>query len=400
MAMKKYLRLIIEIVMGLLLAGALAFGYWSYTGKNHIMSELNEASEGVSEAQEELEKLTKELEEAKEHLEEYEPAAKQLAAVKESFANGVVLADYEAFIKAQKGPTTSERQLGLGALRLLTKGAEDPETVSAFQKALEMAEWSSRVKSICAAQNALAAAGQKVKVLADCALEKEEKAHKKGHAVHWDYAGDMGPENWGDEFPVCGKGQKQAPLNITGPFEKSKDVLVVNYKEGPLKILNNGHTIQVNVEPGSTLKINKDVYNLLQFHFHRPSEEQIDGKPMAMVAHFVHKNAEGKLAVLGVLLNDGKDNAAIQTLWNNAPKAEGPEVVVDKVKFDPSSLVPAALTHYSYEGSLTTPPCTEGVNFYILKTPVDISKKQVMDFPFKRNARPVQPLNGRKINAN
>jgi carbonic anhydrase len=401
MAMKKYLRLIIEIVMGLLLAGALAFGYWSYSGKNHIMNELTEASEGASEAQEELEKLTKELEEAKEKLEEAEPAAKQLEAVKESFANGVVLQDYEAFIKAQKGPVTSERQLGLGALRLLTKGAEDPDTVSAFQKALEMAEWSSRVKSICAAQNALAAAGQKVKVLADCALEKKEaKGHKKGHAVHWDYAGDMGPENWGDEFPTCGKGTKQAPLNITGPFEKSKDVLVVNYKEGPLKILNNGHTIQVNVEPGSTLKVNKDVYNLLQFHFHRPSEEQIDGKPMAMVAHFVHKNADGKLAVLGVLLNDGKDNAAIQTLWDNAPKAEGPEVVFDKIKFDPSSLVPAALTHYSYEGSLTTPPCTEGVNFYILKTPVDIGKKQVVEFPFKRNARPVQPLNGRKINAN
>ncbi len=397
--MKKYLRLIIEIVMGLLLAGALAFGYWSYSGKNHVMSELSEASEGATEAQEELEKLTKELEEAKGHLEEAEPAAKQLAAVKDSFSNGVVLQDYEAFIKAQKGPVTSERQLGLGALRLLTKGAEDPETISAFQKALEMAEWSSRLKSICAAQNALAAAGQKVKVLADCAAEKEDKAHSKGHAVHWDYAGDMGPENWGDEFPTCGKGTKQAPLNITGPFEKSKDVLVVNYKEGPLKIVNNGHTIQVNVEPGSTLKINKDVFNLLQFHFHRPSEEQIDGKPMAMVAHFVHKNADGKLAVLGVLLNDGKDNAAIQTLWNNAPKAEGPEVVVDKVKFDPSSLVPAALTHYTYEGSLTTPPCTEGVNFYILKTPVDISKKQVMDFPFKRNARPVQPLNGRKINA-
>jgi carbonic anhydrase len=283
----------------------------------------------------------------------------------------------------------------------LTNGADDPETISAFQKAMEMAEWSSRLKSICAAQRALAAAGQKVKVLADCATEQSHsKGHKKGHAVHWDYAGDMGPENWGDEFPTCGKGTKQAPLNITGPFDKSKDVLVVNYKEGPLKILNNGHTIQVNVEPGSTLKINKDVFNLLQFHFHRPSEEQIDGKPMAMVAHFVHKNADGKLAVLGVLLNDGKDNAAIQTLWNNAPKAEGPEVVVDKVKFDPSTLVPAALTHYNYEGSLTTPPCTEGVSFYILKTPVDIGKKQVMDFPFKRNARPVQPLNGRKINAN
>ncbi len=398
--MKKYIRLIIELVMALLLAGALAFGYWSDSGKNHVMHELTDASEGMTEAQAELEKLTKELDEAKEKLEEYEPAAQQLSAVKESFSNGVVLQDYEAFIKAQKVPVTSERQLGLGALRLLTKGADDPETVSAFQKALEMAEWTSRLKSICAAQNALVAAGQKIKVLADCAAEKESKGHKKGHSVHWDYAGEMGPENWGDEFPTCGKGTKQSPLNITGPFEKSKDVLVVNYKEGPLKILNNGHTIQVNVEPGSTLKINKDVYNLLQFHFHRPSEEQVDGKPMAMVAHFVHKNADGKLAVLGVLLNDGKDNAAIQTLWNNAPKAEGPEVVVDKMKFDPSSLVPTALTHYSYEGSLTTPPCTEGVNFYILKTPVDIGKKQVVDFPFKRNARPVQPLNGRKINAN
>jgi len=398
--MKKYIRLIIELVMALLLAGALAFGYWSDSGKNHVMHELTDASEGMTEAQAELEKLTKELDEAKEKLEEYEPAAQQLSAVKESFSNGVVLQDYEAFIKAQKVPVTSERQLGLGALRLLTKGADDPETVSAFQKALEMAEWSSRLKSICAAQNALVAAGQKIKVLADCAAEKESKGHKKGHSVHWDYAGEMGPENWGDEFPTCGKGTKQSPLNITGPFEKSKDVLVVNYKEGPLKILNNGHTIQVNVEPGSTLKINKDVYNLLQFHFHRPSEEQVDGKPMAMVAHFVHKNADGKLAVLGVLLNDGKDNAAIQTLWNNAPKVEGPEVVVDKMKFDPSSLVPTALTHYSYEGSLTTPPCTEGVNFYILKTPVDIGKKQVVDFPFKRNARPVQPLNGRKINAN
>ena len=398
--MKKYLRLIIEVVLGLLLAGALALAYWSYTGKSHVMHELTDVSEEVTEAQQELEKLTKELAEAKEKVEELEPAVKELAAVKDSFSNGVVLQDYEAFIKAQKGPIISERQLGLGALRLLTKGAQDPETVSAFQKALEMAEWSSRLKSICAAQNALAAAGQKVKVLADCAAEKEGGHGKKGHAVHWDYAGEMGPENWGDEFPTCGKGQKQSPLNITGPFEKSKDTLVVNYREGPLKILNNGHTIQVNVEPGSTLKINKEVYNLLQFHFHRPSEEQIDGKPMAMVAHFVHKNAEGKLAVLGVLLNEGKDNDAIKVLWDNAPKSEGPEVMPEKVKFNPANLVPAALTHYSYEGSLTTPPCTEGVNFYILKTTVDIAKKQVADFPFKRNARPVQPLNGRKINAN
>jgi len=395
--MKKHLRLILEILMGLLLAGAVTVAYWSYTGKSHVMGELTEASEGMEEAQQELDKTAKELKEAQEKVAEYEPAAKQMAAMKEAFSNGVVLQDYEAFIKAQKGPIISERQLGLGALRLMTKGADDPDTVSAFEKALEMAEWTSRLKSICAAQNALAAAGQKVKVLADCALESNKV---KAHAVHWDYVGEMGPDKWGSEFPTCGNGTKQSPLNIVGPFEKSKDVLSVSYKEGALKILNNGHTIQVNVEPGSTLKINKDVYNLLQFHFHRPSEEQIDGKPMAMVAHFVHKNAEGKLAVLGVLLNEGKDNDAIKTIWDKAPKTEGPELVVEGAKFNPAVLVPAALTHYSYEGSLTTPPCTEGVNFYILKTTMDIGKKQVADFPFKKNARPVQALNGRKISAN
>ena len=396
--MKKYLRLILEILMGLLLAGAVTVAYWSYSGKSHVMGELTEASEGMEEAQQELDKTAKELKEAQEKVAEYEPAAKQMAAMKEAFSNGVVLQDYEAFIKAQKSPIISERQLGLGALRLMTKGPDDPDTVSAFEKALEMAEWTSRLKSICAAQNALAAAGQKVKVLADCALEGNKGA--KAHAVHWDYVGEMGPDKWGNEFPTCAKGTKQSPLNIVGPFEKSKDVLAVSYKEGALKILNNGHTIQVNVEPGSTLKINKDVYNLLQFHFHRPSEEQIDGKPMAMVAHFVHKSAEGKLAVLGVLLNEGKDNDAIKTIWEKAPKSEGPELVVEGVKFNPAVLVPAALTHYSYEGSLTTPPCTEGVNFYILKTTMDIGKKQVAEFQYKKKARPVQALNGRKISAN
>jgi carbonic anhydrase len=402
MAMKKYLRLVLEIVLGLLLAGAAAFAYMNYSAKAHVVQELSEASEGIGEAKEELEKLTKELEEAKEQLKEMEPPLTEFASVKDAFSNGVVLEEYDAYIKAQKGPMTSERQLGLAALRLLTNGVKDPDTISAFEKSLEMAEVASRLKTICAAQSALVAAGKNVKVLADCAVSKAPAHGKKDshHAVHWAYDGEMGPDKWGDEFPTCAKGSKQSPLNITGPFEKSKDVLTVAYKEGPLKIVNNGHTIQVNVEPGSTLKINKDVYNLLQFHFHRPSEEQIDGKPMAMVAHFVHKSAEGKLAVLGVLLNEGKDNAAIQTLWNNAPMSEGPEVKPEKATFDPAKLVPAALTHYSYEGSLTTPPCTEGVNFYILKTPVDIGKKQVIDFPFKRNARPVQALNGRKINAN
>jgi carbonic anhydrase len=401
--MKKYLRLIIEIVLGLLLVGAGAFGYMNFAGKKHISHELTEVAESLDEAKEELAKTSEELREAEAKVKELSAKARELEAVKAAFANGVLLGDVEGIYKGLKTGLSAERQLSLGAIRLLTNGAKDPETVSAFNKALEMADWSSRLNAVCAAQNALVAAGEKITVLADCAPGKADEKHAKdshGGAPHWDYEGEMGPENWGKEFPTCAAGKKQSPLNIVGPFEKSKDNLEVSYKPGPLRMLNNGHTIQVNIPPGSSTKINGEVYDLLQFHFHRPSEEKIDGKPMAMVAHFVHKSKAGKLAVIGVLLKEGKDNEAINVLWDNAPAKEGPEVKLDKISFDPGKLIPAALTHYAYEGSLTTPPCSEGVNFYILKTPVDISKAQVAKFPFKMNARPVQPLNGRKISAN
>ena len=218
-------------------------------------------------------------------------------------------------------------------------------------------------------------------------------------APHWGYEGAAGPDGWGKEFPTCGLGKAQSPIDIKGPFEKGTTTIKPAYKEGALKVVNNGHTIQVNVEPGSTLMIGKDSYDLLQFHFHRPSEEKIDGKPSAMVAHFVHKSAAGKLAVVGVLLNEGKENATLKTVWASMPKAEGPEVVVKGAKVNPGSLLPKALSYYSFEGSLTTPPCSEGVMFYILKSPAVMSKAQLDAFPYT-NARPVQPLNGRKIIAN
>ena len=210
----------------------------------------------------------------------------------------------------------------------------------------------------------------------------------------------MNPSNCGKEFPTCGIGKAQSPIDIKGPFGKATQSIQPDYKEGPLKIVNNGHTIQVNVDPGSKLAIDKDSYDLLQFHFHRPSEEKVNGKPMAMVAHFVHKNQAGKLAVLGVLLNEGAENPTLKAVWANAPKSEGPEVVVPNARLNPAALVPKNLAYYSFEGSLTTPPCSEGVTFYVLKTPTAMSKEQVQAFPFKLNARPVQPLNGRKIVAN
>ena len=406
--MKKYLRLILEILLGICLVATATLAYWSFSSKKQLNEQVSELSQQLDEMKESMEKASEEAEAAKEVKPEPENSAiQEMEALKAAFANGIVLQDVETLYKAQKA-LSAERQVGLASLKLLTKGAQDEGTIAAYQKALEMAEWSNRLQTVCAAQNALAAAGQKVKVLSECkkstdkdADAKDDSAKKddKAHAVHWGYEGDNGPEHWGDAFPVCGKGKKQSPLNIIGPFEKSKDTLSVDYKEGPLKMLNNGHTIQVNVEPGSSLTIGKESFDLLQFHFHRPSEEQVDGKNASMVAHFVHKSKEGKLAVIGVMLNEGKDSAAIKTLWANLPPKEGEEFLPAKVTFNPASMLPKDMGFYNYEGSLTTPPCTEGVQFYILKSPVDISKQQLAKFPFKLNARPVQSLNGRKITA-
>lgn len=411
--MKKHLRTILEVLLGICLIATATLAYLNYSAKKHLAEEVTELTEQLDEAKAALEKSEEEPPVVAEPAADTPiTASYELDALKAAFTNGVVLQDVETIYKSQK-TLTAERQVGLASLRLLTKGAQDESTIAAFQKALEMAEWSNRLQTVCAAQNALAAAGQKVTVLSDCKKSPEANADKaadshggkddhgkkdgKAHDVHWGYEGDNGPEHWGDNFPICGKGKKQSPLNIVGPFDKSKDSLTVDYKEGPLKIINNGHTIQVNVEPGSTLTIGKESFDLLQFHFHRPSEEQVDGKNAAMVAHFVHKSKEGKLAVIGVMLNEGKDSAAIKTLWANLPPKEGEEYLPAKVVFNPGSMLPKELGFYNYEGSLTTPPCTEGVQFYILKAPVELSKAQVAKFPFKLNARPVQSLNGRKI---
>jgi carbonic anhydrase len=348
--------------------------------------------------------------------------AQELEAVKAAFSSGTVLKDLEAAYAKEKKGLSPERQLGLAGLRLLTNGTKDPATVEAFQKALEMTDWKSQQKVICAAQNALAAAGEKVKVMSECASEAptakgemkvdakdaapakgdKKDAHGSGekHAAHWDYEGAMGPENWGKEFPTCGKGRSQAPLNIKGPFEKVRFSVAPDYKQGQLKIVNNGHTIQVNVPVGSKIRIDGRAYDLLQFHFHRPSEEHIDGKPAAMVVHFVHKNLEGELAVLAVMLREGNENPGIKTLWTHAPPKEGPEVVPDGVMFNPANLLPREMDFFHYDGSLTTPPCTEKVKFFILKSQVNVSKEQVSEFPFKMNARPIQPPNGRPIYSN
>jgi len=432
-------KLIAIIVLAISTAGA---GYFGWTQKKlgaAATEQVAELTQKVEEADKKVEATEGELAASKEMLPPLMTKAQELEAVKAAFASGTVLKDLEAAYAKEKKGISTERQLGLAGVRLLTNGTKDPATVEAFQKALEMTDWKGQQKVICAAQNALAAAGEKVKVMSECApgapAGKEEKksdskvapadkaegkdAHskddkkgdKKGdkkdahgpadtHVAHWDYEGAMGPENWGKEFPTCGKGKSQAPLNIKGPFEKVRFSVAPDYKQGQLKIVNNGHTIQVNVPNGSKIRIDGKPYDLLQFHFHRPSEEHIDGKPSAMVVHFVHKSPEGELAVLAVMLREGNENPGIKTLWTHAPKASGPEVIPDGVMFNPANLLPKEMDFFHYDGSLTTPPCTEKVKFFILKTQVNIAKEQVTDFPFKMNARPIQPANGRPIYTN
>ena len=422
-------------ILTLALGGA---GYFAFTQKSaygNASKEVAALEEKIKEAEKKEEEAAEELKAAEEALliiPTLEAKLKELDAVKGALASGAVLKDLETLYAKDKKLST-EKQLGLAGIRMLTNGGKDPSTIEAFNKALEMTDWKGQQQVVCAAQKALAASGEKVKIMSECAADapadkggkdgkdgKDAKASKDGksdkadahgkdskggkadekHAAHWDYEGEMGPEHWGKEFPTCGKGKSQSPLNIKGPFEKVRFSVVPDYKPGPLKIINNGHTIQVNVVPGSKIRIDGKAFDLLQYHFHRPSEEHINGKPSAMVIHFVHKNDSGELAVLGVLLQEGNENPGIKTLWSYAPPKEGPEVTPDNVAFNPSNLLPREMEFFHYDGSLTTPPCTEKVKFYILKSQVNISKEQITQFPFKMNARPVQPLNERKIFTN
>ncbi len=238
------------------------------------------------------------------------------------------------------------------------------------------------------------------------ATEKSAAAEKSGHAVHWSYEGSTGPENWGEmdqKFGTCSLGKTQSPIDIPADNVPAAalEPIKFDYQTSPLKIIDNGHTVQVNYAPGSSITVAGKKYDLLQFHFHKPSEEKLNGKSYAMVAHLVHKDAEGKLAVVGVLLESGARAPLIQAVFDNLPKEKEKETSVPGVAIDIGALLPADRSYFTFQGSLTTPPCSEGVTWFVLKNPVKISRKQIAKFGrvYAMNARPVQPLNGRTIKA-
>ena len=220
--------------------------------------------------------------------------------------------------------------------------------------------------------------------------------------AHWTYSGEDGPSHWGalsHDYAVCSSGHEQSPIDITTVMSSSLPAIQVDYKPSPLSVVDNGHTIMVTPAPGSSIMVGGKKYDLVQFHFHRPSEEEINGKRHAMVAHLVHKDAEGHLAVIAVLLDVGPANATLQSIWSHLPDMKDMQMTVDSVAVDPAGLLPATRGYYTFAGSLTTPPCSEHVTWFVLKSPVTISTDQEAAFAklYPMNARPVQPLHGRTV---
>lgn len=218
---------------------------------------------------------------------------------------------------------------------------------------------------------------------------------------HWSYSGSTGPAYWAElspEYRTCRTGQRQSPIDIRNGIKVDQEALQIHYKPSFFQILDNGHTIQVKYGAGSTLTVMGRTYELVQFHFHHPSEERVNGKSFDLDAHLVHRDSEGRLAVLAVLFNVGKESQVIQTLWNDLPLEEN-------IEYQPQSsiqiadLLPSNLKYFSYMGSLTRPPCTEGVLWIVLMQPVELSAYQLSVFThfYPNNARPVQNTAGRTI---
>jgi carbonic anhydrase len=221
-------------------------------------------------------------------------------------------------------------------------------------------------------------------------------------APHWTYEGAEGPDEWGtldNSFATCSTGHAQSPINLTKAQKIDLTDIKFNYKPSTLNIFNNGHTIQVAYDAGSTIVYNEIEYKLLQFHFHHPSEHTIDGKAFDMELHLVHQAANGDLAVVGVMIQQSdKDNPAFASMFDKLPATAGTPQPTSQT-IDVNKLLPDSRLYDTYVGSLTTPPCSEGVRWLVLTTPVSLSAKQIDEFAhlFELNARPVQPINNRDL---
>jgi carbonic anhydrase len=220
--------------------------------------------------------------------------------------------------------------------------------------------------------------------------------------AHWDYGDKMGPSHWAEldshNF-MCDKGKNQSPVNIVPSDTTQLKEIDFKYTSSMKSIVNNGHTIQINMNPGSKINIENSSYELLQFHFHTPSENKINSVSYPLEAHFVHMNKKGQLAVVAVMFTPTEKNNELTKLWQALPKKQFKTEALS-IADTAMTLLPKNKAYYRFNGSLTTPPCTEGVRWYVMKTPINVSKSQVETFHHAihhNNNRPIQELNARVV---
>lgn len=224
-------------------------------------------------------------------------------------------------------------------------------------------------------------------------------AEQAGHAAHWGYGAENGPAHWAAMDPanaVCAAGKRQSPIDIPADAPTQAAPVSFGYTASAATVVNNGHTIQINLQKGGTLQFGGKTYALVQFHFHTPSENTVAGKHYPMVAHLVHKSAAGELAVVAVMFVEG-DAGFVDKLPR--PGHEG--MTQDAGSLDAAGILPAGTSHYVFEGSLTTPPCSEGVQWIVMRTPATVTHETLAAFEaiLHANARPTNPLNGRSVSA-
>jgi carbonic anhydrase len=233
------------------------------------------------------------------------------------------------------------------------------------------------------------------------ALPPPRRAPRAAAPIPWAYEGAGGPDAWArlkPEYATCAKGSRQSPIDLQGGIRVQLDPIAFDYKPAPYRVIDNGHTIEVEVPPGSAIEVLGRRYELQQFHFHLPSEARVDGRRFDMEVHLVHRDAEGRVAVVAVLLERGAAQAVVQAVWNHLPLEKGDAVSV-RAPLDPSALLPDERGYYTYMGSLTTPPCSENVLWMVMKKPVGVSAEQLGIFArlYPMNARPVQASSGRLV---
>jgi carbonic anhydrase len=220
----------------------------------------------------------------------------------------------------------------------------------------------------------------------------------------WTYYGRKGPSSWGKLDPTysaCSKGKQQSPIDIRGSKRNpSLQPIEFHYVSGPVTLVNTGITVRVDVTPGGYIVFNGVRYDLVEFHFHHPAEDLVEGKLSDIQIDLVHKNAAGQKAIIGVRLNEGRVNGSLAALWPRLPATSGAKATIQDV-FNPLGLLPLDRSYWSYMGSITVPPCTEGVKWIAMQNPTELAQDQLEAFArlYPDNARPLQATHGRKIEA-